>query len=295
MKRIALALVLPWLIPSAPPLSAQLEGGLDLGFDHTFVWRGLTRVSRPTLQPAVVVAWKTPRLLLSAGGWALLEPWRPRADDLSLAGDELLGELDLWAEARYRLQLLASPADLTAGVVRYRFPGDPTAGALIPHGTATEAYAGLHLTSLPRLYGALGLPQDLPLGVAATAAFDLGGVGGTYLEAGLVAELPVLFVGEPLGATTVRLTSGWSWHQQTASPEGGYYEGEGLTHLALGAGVSPFLHIGPVPATIELAGTVQYGVDEATQRHGLGPDDASRWRAWVHVTLSLLYPLRRQQ
>jgi hypothetical protein len=290
MTRLALSLTCALAV--AAPAAAQMEAAIDVAYDHDFVWRGLTRVSRPAFQPAVAVAWKSPSLLVSAGSWALLEPWQPHADDLTLAGrDGGLGQVDVWAEAAYRLRILSLVLDARGGWTRYTYHADTDDGIASDRNTS-ELYLGLSLAGLRQLYTVLGLP-DLPVGVEASAAFDVGDIGGTYLETGLVAELPILFVGEPLGATVVRLTTGWSWNQELGAPEGGYYAGEGLTHVTLAGGVTPFLHVGPVPTTLHLGGTVQYGVDEATRRRGFGPEDRSRWIGWIDVTFSVLFPLRR--
>jgi hypothetical protein len=281
------------LVFCAAPTAAQIEAALDLAYTHDFVWRGLTRVSRPSVQPAFAVGWKTPSLLVSGGVWALMEPWRARPGDLSLAGEDTRwGEADLWLQGDYVVRILSFNIETRAGLVRYTFPGsDPNRSLSTDH---SELYAGLRITGLENLYSVIGLPADLPVGIEAGTAFDLGGVGGTYLEAGLVADLPVLFIGEPLGSVDLRLTSAWSWNQEASAPEGGYYEGEGLTHMTLAAGVTPFFHLGPVPATLHLGGTVQYNVDAATRIRGPLADDRSRWIGWMDVTVSMLFPLRRK-
>jgi hypothetical protein len=277
----------------AAPAAAQLEAALDIGYGHDHVWRGITRVSRPTFQPAASLAWKAPRLMVSAGGWALLEPWSPRADDLTLAGrDATLAEIDAWAQADYRLQFFSATIDATAGWIGYMFHGSGERGGVTDDWNTSEIYLGLRLVGLRELYAVIGLPPELPLGLETSVAFDLGPVGGTHLTTGLVAELPVFFVGDPLGAATFRLWSGWSWNQQPSAGEPGYFAGAGITHVALSAGLTPFFRFGTIPATVHLAGTVQYGIDEATRRRGLGPDDMSRVRGFIDVTFSVLFPLR---
>lgn len=284
------------LMAAPGPLAAQIEGAIDLGYSHAYVWRGLTRVTRPTIQPGVAIAWKTPRLMLSVGGWALLEPWQPDPDHLTQAGrDNALGELDAWVQGDYRLRFFSAVIDLHAGWIRYTFHADGDQGGLTDERDTDEAYVGLRLSGLREVYTLLGLPPDLPVGVAASAAFDLGPVGGTYLETALTAELPVLFIGEPLGSVRGRLSGGWSINQEVdpASGEPGRYDGEGSTHVALSLGTTPFFQPGGIPVTIDLLGTLQLGIDPATRVRGLGPDDEARVTARIDATASLLLPLRR--
>jgi len=276
--------------------AAQMEAAVDVGYDHDFVWRGLTRVTRPTFQPSVALAWKAPRLMVSAGSWALIEPWTPRAGELTLAGrDAAVGEVDVWAQADYRLRFFSANIDATGGWIGYTFHGSAGDGGLTSDWNTSELYLGLRLLGLRELYAVLGLPPDLPLGIESSVAVDLGPLGGTHLDAGLIAELPVFFIGEPFGAATMRLTSGWSWNQEALPDEPGYYAGEGITHLALSAGLTPFFSIGGASTTLQLGGTLQLGFDEAARRRGLGPDDRSRLIGWIDVALSVLLPLRRTE
>jgi hypothetical protein len=282
------------LIPATA--AAQIEAAVDVGYDHDFVWRGLTRVTRPTFQPSIVLARKTPQLMLSAGAWGLIEPWTPRADDLTLAGrDATLGELDVWAQADYRLRFFSATIDATAGGIRYTFHGNAQDGGLTKDWNTSELYVGLRLLGLRELYAVIGLPPELPIGIESSLAVDLGPVGGVHLDAGLIAELPVFFVGEPLGAATMRLTSGWSWNQEALPDERGYYDGEGPTHLALSAGLTPLFEVGGASTTLHVGGTVQLGFDEATRRRGVRPDDRARVIGWIDIALSVLFPLRRTE
>ncbi len=293
----SLLLTLSLLVPSAS--AAQVEGAIDLGFSTDYVWRGLTRVSRATVQPALALAWKGPALMISAGGWALVEPWRPGAGDLTLAGqDGGLAEVDVWTEGDYRLRLASAVIDLRGGWTRYTFHGDPASGGLGDARDASELFLGARLSGLGQLYTIVGLPSDLPIGVDASAAFDLGPVGGTYVETALVSRLPVLFVGEPLGSLVARLAAGWSWNQDPegtggTDPEPARYEGEGLTHVQLSLGATPFFQPAGIPMTLHLDGTVQLGIDGATRRRGPDPGDEARVTARLDVALSILYPLRR--
>lgn len=293
MRRVAVLLMV-LLMPTT--VAAQIEVAVDAAYDHDFVWRGLTRVSRPTFQPSIAVAHKTPRLMLSAGGWALIEPWTARADELTLAGrDAALGQVDVWAQADYRLRFFSATIDATGGWTRYTFHGAAADGGLTSDWNSSELYLGLRMLGLRELYAVLGLPPNLPIGIESSVAVDLGPVGGTHLEAGLIAELPVFFIGEPFGAATMRLTSSWSWNQEVLPDEPGYYQGEGATHLALSAGLTPFFSIGGASTTLHLGGTLQLGFDEATRRRGLGPDDRSRLIGWIDVAFSVLFPMRRTE
>ena len=304
------AVTLGLVLLAAPSAAVgQVQAAVDLGYSHDHVWRGLTRVTRPSFEPAVAVAWKGERVMVSAGGWALLEPWEPDPDHLTVAGrDAALGEADAWVEGGYRLRLFSALLDLRAGWTLYTFHGDAAeAGPVevlpstcdggeqpVPEELDTsEAYVGVTIARPRELYTILGLPPDLPIGFDALAAFDLGPVGGTYLETGLRADLPVLFIGEPLGSVVARLISGWSINQASAEAEPGWYAGEGLTHVALSLGATPFFQPGGVPLTIHAVGTLQAGVDAATRRRGPGPDDEATVTARIDVTLSFLFPLRR--
>lgn len=298
VPRLASAAVALGLVLLAAPFAAvaQVQAAVDLGYSHDHVWRGLTRVTRSSFQSAVAVAWKSERVMVSAGGWALLEPWQPGPDQLTVAGrDATLGELDAWVEGGYRLRLFSALLDLRAGWTLYTFHGDAAQAGLGDELDTSEAYVGLSLSQPRELYTILGLPPGLPIGLEAVAAFDLGPVGGTYLETGLRADLPVLFIGEPLGSVVARVASGWSINQESdpSSPEPGWYTGEGITHVALSLGATPFFQPGGVPLTLHVVGTLQAGVDGATRRRGLGVADEATVTARIDVTLSFLFPLRR--
>lgn len=293
---VALWAVALGLVFLATPSAAvgQVQAAVDLGYSHDHVWRGLTRVTRPSFQSAVAVAWKNEQVMVSAGGWALLEPWQPEPDHLTVAGrDAALGEADAWVEGGYRLRLFSAILDLRAGWTLYTFHGDAAEAGLSAELDTREAYLAFTLAQPRELYTILGLPPDLPIGFDALAAFDLGPVGGTYLETGLRADLPVLFIGEPLGSVVARLISGWSINQESDGAEPGWYAGEGLTHVALSLGATPFFQPGGVPLTVHAVGTLQVGVDAATRRRGVGPDDEATVTARIDITLSFLFPLRR--
>lgn len=291
MTRAACVLLL-LLVPASA--TAQVEGALELGYDHDHAWRGLTRVTRPSFQPSAALAWKGRALMVSAGAWSLLEPFTARAGDRTIAGtDATLGEIDYWAQAAYRLRILSITADATAGWTGYTYHGDAAAGGLDDDWNTSELYLGVRLQGLRELYTMVGLPPSLPIGFESNVAVDLGPVGGTHLDAGLIADLPFFFVGEPLGAATVSLVSNWSWNQESGGSDPGYYAGEGFTHATFSAGLTPLFNVKGVPATLHLGGTVQLNNDEATRRRRLDPDSKARWKAWIDATLSLLIPLRR--
>lgn len=309
---VALSVLAAFASATAPTeLEAQVVGAADLTFRPTFIWRGLTRISSPSLQPAVSLGLQRESWMLTAGAWAALEPFDAGATEQTLVGRDagLAGELDYWLQYDRRFRFLGT-FDFAVGWIAYTFRGDPLEGGVGDDFNTSELYMRLEASELRELWLTLGLP-DVPVAVELSTWKDLGPVGGVYSEPALEAELPVLFTGEPFGALIARAAAGLSWGQTIDAPGDvgdasggisycastgacsvGYYDGSGFTHLDFSLGATPFVRLGSVPLTLYLAGHLQVGLDERTIVRSGAPEDRDRIVSWLDVTVSALLPVR---
>lgn len=281
------------LAASPTPAQAQALLAADLSFRPTFLWRGLTRISSPSLQPSVSLGFQRESWMLTAGTWTALEPFGPAETERSLVGrgGGLAGETDVWLQYDRRVRFFAT-FDLALGWTAYRFHGDPLGGGVGEDWNTSELYLRLKASELREVLLSIGLPAEMPVAVDLSTWADLGPVGGAYSELALEAELPVLFTGEPFGAAIVRAASGLSWGQSIEAPgDIGYYDGSGITHLDFSLAATPVVRLGGMPLTLYLAGHLQVGIDERTILRGTGPDDRDRVIPWLDLTASVLLPL----
>lgn len=284
------------LVALPAPAEAQVIVAADLSFRPTLLWRGLTRISSPSLQPSVSLGLQRESWMLTAGTWTALEPFGPDETERSLAGrgGGLAGETDFWLQYDRRVRFFAT-FDLAVGWTAYRFHGEPLGGGVGDAWNTSELYLRVEASELRELLLSIGLPSEVPVAVDLSTWADLGPVGGAYSELALEAELPVLFTGEPFGAAIVRAVSGLSWRQSIDAPgEVGYYDGSGITHLDFSLAATPAIRLGEMPITLYLAGHLQVGIDERTILRGTGPDDRDRVVPWLDITGSVLVPLSRR-
>ncbi len=221
------ALLLPSALLLALPVSASAQLALEtrVTLASAFVWRGLTVVNRPVIQPEVTLS-AGPAAL---GLWTNIEPVRYTGeDDLSALGGRRapgVTEVDPFVEVSREVGGIS----VAAGAIGYLF---------------THAAGYETLPNTAEVYGRFELGAPLPLELA--AYYDLHAVRGLYLEAGVEHPLPgwrALVVGARIGAGL----------GEAAGPETVYFERDGLTHVDLSARMplklgsfelSPFAHVG---------------------------------------------------
>lgn len=278
----------------ATPAEGQVMIGADVTAQSDYVWRGLTRSNRLSIQPSVVVGYKDAANVVSAGAWASVEPFRPGPNDFSNVGTsgELVGEADVWVQWDRRLQLLVT-LDLSAGWTAYTFHGHTSSGGRGNAWNTHEAYVKAKLSQAQTVLTALGLPRKPPLAFEVSAWKDLGPIRGVYGEIAVEVDLPILPLGEPLSSLLVRAALGLSRGQRNVpGTELGHYDGNGATHFELSGATTLSAPLGRVQLTIHPAAHLQVGIDGATLRRGLAPGDRSRVFVWSSVTVSLLFPMR---
>jgi len=290
------AWVIVALLLSAREGAAQALVGADVAIENDLVWRGLTRSNPTSIQPAIVVGYKTLSSVIAAGVWASLEPFAPRAADLSNVGTggDALGEADVWVQWDRRFQKLVT-LDVSLGWTAYTFHGRTSLGGRGSEWDTSELYVKAKISKTGPLLPPLGLPRRLPLALEGSLWKDLGPIGGVYGEIALEADLPVIPLGEPLGSLLLRGALGLSAGQQSVTgTELGYYEGSGPTHVELSAATVIAVPLGAAHLTVYPVGHLQVGLDEATMRRGLGAGDRARVFFWWGLTVSVLFPLRRE-
>jgi hypothetical protein len=292
-RRLAIALA---VLLATRGGAAQAIIGADLGIETDLVWRGLTRSNPTSIQPAVVVGYQTRATMVTAGVWASLEPFAPDVDELSNvgAGGEVLGEADVWVQLDHRIQKLVT-FDLALGWTAYTFHGRTGLGGRGSEWDTSELYLKAKLSKTGPLLPLLALPRRLPLALEGSVWKDLGPIGGVYGEVALEVDLPVIPLGEPLGALLLRGALGMSGGQRNVPPtEAGYYERSGPTHVELSASTAITAPLGPAQLTVYPVAHLQIGLDEATLRRGLAAGDRSRVFCYWGATFSVLYPVRRE-
>ncbi len=229
----------PLILACVPLLALPVSGRAQLALEaratvaSAYVWRGLTLVNRPVLQPEATFSAGP----LSLGLWTNIEPARYTGEDhLSvLAGRRAPGvtELDPFVEVAREI----GAATVVAGA----------SGYLYTHAAGYETEP-----NTAELYGRLELSGRVPLALA--GYYDLHSVRGLYLEAAIERPLPgwpALVVGALAGAGL----------GEAAGPETCYFERDGLTHLELSARLP--VKLGPV----ELGpfARLAFGLDPATR------------------------------
>jgi len=226
--------LLPALVLAGPVhASAQRTLEARVSVLSSYVWRGLTIVNKPVVQPEATLALGA----VSFGLWANVEPVRyDGANDISaLAGRRAPGftEVDPTVELSHEV----GKVELAAGAIAYAYPH--AAG----HETAPNTF---------ELYGSVRLPDAFPLELA--GYYDAHAVKGLYLEAGIERGLPrwpALQVGARIGAS----------FGEASGPETAYYERDGVTLVELSASL-PFT-AGPLKLSPEA--DLDLNVDGATR------------------------------
>ena len=262
------------LVVAAPPAAAQLSARTDLSAGGRYVWHGISRAAGLVAQPSLAVGLRIHGFSLESGAVLHYELDRVSAGELSEtgAGGRHLGEEDLWERA----SLLVGPTRLDAGVVRYRFRGDPGTGGLGPARNTTEVYAALSISSSY-------------LNPSLEAWWDVERVRGAFLRAAF--DLPVLgWPFPPYAFAFVQGDMGLNVGQgpNPARPgELANFAGRGITHVGLGAGAEVRARrvAGIGWATLAFGVRSQLNLDDATRVNGTGRNrDFLAW-LWTGITV----------
>lgn len=249
------------LLATASPGWAETEIGADLGLASHYIWRGVTVVNRPVLQPSLWASQSFEDLSVTLSLWGNVEIGKYDARSaLSEAGGVRafdLTELDPTLEVAYAL----GEAELAAGIGGYLY----TNGTGYTHDDdAAEVYARLTLPGWEGVVPSFSVYQDITE------------IHGTYVELGLARSFALR---EDL-ELTLSGAAGWSFGQGAKYDsagdvrEPGNFEGEGFTHAELGVAL-PF-ELGSV--SVEPSAHVVFAHDEATQVYsGTSNRDVKFW------------------
>lgn len=226
---LALALVLG----NAAALAAQVAATGSITLASSYVWRGLTLVNRPVLQPEVSASAGP----ITMGIWGNLEPCRYRGEQVIsvLAGRRAPGftEVDPYAEVAARVR----GADVALGVYAY----------LYTHAAGYETEP-----NTAEVYARAALAGAWP--VSLNASYDVHSLKGVYLEAALERPAPTV----PALQLALRLGASFG---ETSGPETFYYARNGLTHAEGGVAWPLKLH----GAELTPSATVVLGIDPETR------------------------------
>lgn len=259
--------------PSLPAAShAQVVAGADVGFATDYVWRGITRTTKPVLQPGLYVGLARSDAYLAVGGWTSVEPWKADSLDLSDTGVGRggIGEVDVWAEGARRIGSM----DIGAGWIGYFFRA-----SVGEHGRDDRHNAN-------EIYGRAQVPVG-PLTPKLVAWYDLDYAKGAYLECSLDLRLPLLPL-RTAALRTLHLTAlaGWSLGQESRESDpsqGAHFDEAGLTHADI-ATWSSFVIADDWSIAAEFH--FQINADPATRRTHAVPSTKSDTKVWFAITAS---------
>jgi hypothetical protein len=229
-------------VSSAAPVAAQAEIGLETGLFSSYVWRGISYVNKPVLQPDLSLSIPLGGAGLTIGAWGNIElgAYDDPEDDLSIGGGSSfnLSEVDPYAE----LGFTAGKAEIAIGGVAYVFPND--------EGFTDDI-------NTVEVYGSIGL--DAPLSPSLAVYYDVDKVKGFYVEGSLSHDIP-------LGpkALTIGALAGWNVGQEPNDDEPDElfnFEDKGITHVDLSASIE--FEAGPFTITPQVHGV--FGIDDATK------------------------------
>jgi hypothetical protein len=248
----------------APPASAQVTVGADLGIHSMYVWRGLTLSSKPVAQPDLWLSLPVGASgAITVGGWGNVELGKyDGADEISEGGGEGgpdLTEFNWWAEYAHSL----GQAELSLGATGYIYPNDT--------GITSDA-------NTIEIYGRLGLANVLSPRIS--AYYDVDKIKGLYLEATLGYDVPVSEnFSISLGALA-GLSAGQGVNEDDPSESSNFFE-NGLTHIDLSAATE----FAAGPFAISPAFHFQISNDEFTKFNKPSKPDESV-KIWFGVTFS---------
>lgn len=251
---------------------AQVTTGADLGIATDYVWRGISRTTRPVIQPGFYIGLVRSNAYLAVGGWTSIEPYRPDSLDLSDTGLGRggIGEVDIWIEGASQIGAL----DVGMGWIGYYLSDSVGERGRDSRHNANEIYGRAQLSAGP-LTPKLG------------AWYDLDYSEGAYLEGSLDLRVPLL----PLRLAALRslhLTAlaGWSIGQELSESNpsaGAHFDEAGLTHVDLSAWSS---FVVALDWSVSAAFHFQISADPATKRVRGEPAAESETKWWLSIVAS---------
>lgn len=257
------------LLAFVPTLcSAQITVGVDLAWRSQSLWRGLERTSRTVVQPAAFAGWTTERWSVAGGIWSSLEPFDPRGDDATVAGEPGLGEVDYWLQGTVRRDRYTS---LTVGAIAYGFRARSDSRGLSSEWNTRELYLRVEARALAGLEHELTLWQDVSR------------VRGTFAEYTVRRALPLFPVVLP-PTVVVAGTAGWSANERAMATEAGWFTRDGWRYADLSLGTTPVVSLGGTRAAIAGAIHYQFGRGDAPVPGG-SPPLRREW--WGSLTISV--------
>jgi hypothetical protein len=279
---LAISCALAWLAAAGRPAAAEpgtsddgaapeLELGATLALYDRYVWRGLTLVDRPVLQPDLHVAAPIAGVLVTLGTWANVELGCQRGDDgLSVGGGTRsldLSELDPYAE----LELSVGRLGARLGAIAYLYPNR---AGYTHEDQSAEAYLELEL--------------DAPLAPSLAIHWDFVQIRGAYLELGVAHALSLT----PRTSLELSLSAGLSAgqaireHADGSEIEAGNFAQDGLTHVEVGVAV-PLALAG---ITVTPSAHAAWAHDDFTRY--TDADHQRAFKAWVGLELAAARPVR---
>jgi hypothetical protein len=256
------------MVASRSSARAQLVIGTDVTFATRSVWRGLTRVSDPVLQPSGYVGLQVGSAFVTAGIWADYEFGNTEPGDHSLAGigQTGFGAVEAWVEYAARQSI----ADWRIGYVHSRFRNEIRVGGIPAELSTGEIYAGLR-------------SRHLPVIIALTGWQDIDEVDGRYFELDVAYPLPTNPLGTIVGSIFVGGRAGFANGQekddeQAASPY--YFDTGGFSHVDLYAEWGFDIPVSWLPLDLFLSLHHEFAIDDATRRSGPAVTASARDRFW---------------
>ncbi len=247
----ALMLALGLVCAGGAPLAAQLQAQGRVTLASAFVWRGLTVVNRPVVQPELTLTVGR----VSGGIWSNVEPRRYQGDRVlsMLAGRRAPGftEFDPYVEIAGKV----AGADVAFGGYGYLYTH--SAGYDTEPNTA-ELYVRATLPALP---------------IELSANYDVHAVQGAYLEAAVehaAPRLPALQLALRLGASL----------GEASGPETSFFAQDGITHVQAGASLPLTIRGLELTPTADLV----LGVDRETR--WVAPEQSRTAKAFIGLSVA---------
>lgn len=265
--------LLPLLLLGLAPClaAAQPRARLDVTLSDQYRWRGITRVDAAALTANLAAGISLGRLDLTAGVLEVRQLGNAAAGTATLVGRGRrgLGQRDFWAEAAVH----PGRVTIAAAATRSTFHGTDSLGG------RSGGFNTWELGAFAEWRSARWTPRI-------SLWHDVGGVRGSYLEAGLVT--PVLgWPFPPYYAVSLEAAVGASLSQSARagdpSQRFAWFRRDGLAFARLGADTHLYA-VGPVTLT---GGTrLYYNDDPATRGAAADPD---RWglELWLAAGLRL--------
>lgn len=261
------------LLLAPRPTAAQLVVGADATFASRYVWRGVSRVTDPVLQPSAYIALGSGSSFLTAGGWWNVELRRAGAHDHTVAGagSRGVGETNVWLEYAAR----QAAFDWRVGLWHYRLEDSRSTGLPADFSTSElhASIATLHLPVLARLSGWFDVDRLRGGYYEIDAAYALG----THPLAEIVGSL---FAGGRVGASH-------GLARAAAVEQPFYFRRDGIVYYELYAQIAVEPPLGSPRVVCTFTPRYEFARDPAARRESLDPAVRDRSRFfWVEISLS---------